>query len=144
MPSAAGRPSGPTRFMLDTNMASFVIRGANENIHKRLRATPLASTCISSITHGELLFGLAKKPEATALREAVASFLRHVEVMDWGSSAAGVYGDLRAALEAQGKPLGNLDTLIAAHALATGCALVTNDKAFARVPGLVVEDWTRA
>ncbi len=141
MPTSKPRSS---RFMLDTNIASFIIRGANDSLRSHLRATPLSSTCISSITHGELLFGLAKKPQATALREAVASFLRHVEVVDWGSAAAATYGELRAALEAPGKPLGNLDMLIAAHALATGCALVSTDKAFARVPGLVLEDWTRA
>lgn len=129
------------RVMLDTNIASFIIKGPNEAIRARLRALPLTSTCISAVTEGELRYGLAKKPEATALREAVASFLRHVEVLPWDSAAAAAYGDLRAGLEAKGTPIDNLDTLIAAHALATGCTLATNDKAFVRVPGLVVEDW---
>ena len=132
------------RFMLDTNIASFIIRGPGEALRARLRATPLPSTCISSITEGELLYGLAKKPGATALREAVASFLRHVEVLPWDSAAAAACGELRAGLEARGTPIGNLDTLIAAHALAAGCTLATNDKAFMRVPGLVVEDWMGA
>lgn len=129
------------RFMLDTNIASAVIRGAPEALRARLRATPLASACISSITEGELLYGLAKKPGATALREAVAAFLRHVEVLPWDRAAAAAYGPLRADLEAKGTPIGNLDMLIAAHALAAGCALASNDKAFTRVPGLAVEDW---
>jgi tRNA(fMet)-specific endonuclease VapC len=132
------------RVMLDTNVASFVIKGASEPLRARLRATPLASACISSITEGELLYGLAKKPGATALRETVASFLRHVEVLPWDSAAAAAYGELRAELESKGTPRGNMDTLIAAHALAAGCALATNDKAFARVPGLTVEDWLAA
>lgn len=132
------------QFMLDTNIASIVIKGASEPLRARLRATPLTSACISSITEGELLYGLAKKPGATTLREAVASFLRHVEVLPWDSAAAATYGELRADLEAQGTPLGNMDTLIAAHALAAGCILASNDKAFVRVPGLAVEDWLAA
>ena len=132
------------RFMLDTNIASFIIRGPGEALRARLRATPLPGTCISSITEAELLYGLAKKPGATALREAVASFVRHVEVLPWDSAAAAAYGELRAGLEARGAPIGNLDTLIAAHALAAGCTLATNDKAFVRVPGLAVEDWMEA
>ena len=129
------------RVMLDTNIASFIIKGPNEALRSRLRATPLLSACVSSITEAELLYGLAKKPGATTLGEAVASFMRHVQVLPWDSAAAAAYGALRATLEARGTPLDNLDTLIAAHALATGCILATNDKAFTRVPGLVVEDW---
>ena len=59
----------------------------------------------------------------------------------WDSAAATRYGALRAVLEANGTPLGNLDTLIAAHALATAAILVTNDQAFARVPNLAIENW---
>lgn len=129
------------RFMLDTNIARVVIKGAPDVLRVRLRATPLASTCISSITEGELLYGLARKPGATALHEAVATFLRHVEVLPWDSAAAAVYGPLRADLERNGTPIGNLDLLIAAHALASGCSLATHDRAFGRVPGLTVEDW---
>jgi tRNA(fMet)-specific endonuclease VapC len=64
--------------------------------------------------------------------------------MPWDSAAADAYGRLRAALEAAGTPMGNLDTMIAAHALAEGCVVVTRDKAFGRVPGLLVEDWMTA
>ena len=123
------------RFMLDTNIASFIVRGANEALQARLRAQPIADTCISSITERELLFGLAKRPEASALKTAVHELLHLVEVMPWDSRAAAAYGGLRATLERQGTPLGNLDTLIAAHAIATGSILVTNDKAL--VPTLV-------
>jgi len=132
------------RYMLDTNIASLVIRGPSEVLRTRLRAIPLASTCISAITEGELRYGLSRKPEATVLRAAVTAFLQHVQVLAWDSSAAATYGSLRAALETTGTPLANLDTLIAAHALATDCILATHDKAFTRVPGLVVEDWVMA
>ena len=130
------------RFMLDTNIASFIVRGANAALQSKLRAHPIADTCISSITEGELLFGLAKRPEATALKTAVHELLKLVNVLPWDSSAAAAYGVLRATLERQGTPLGNLDTLIAAHAIATRSVLVTNDKALVRTPGLQAKDWS--
>ncbi len=129
-------------YMLDTNIASFIIRGPNPALKERLRAVPMAQLCISAVTHGELLYGLARKPGATALQRAVEAFLHRVDVLPWDDTAAERYGPLRAGLEAQGTPLGGMDTLIAAHALAAGCVLVTNDQAFARVQGLGVEDWT--
>jgi tRNA(fMet)-specific endonuclease VapC len=63
-------------------------------------------------------------------------------VLPWNAEAAERYGTLRATLESQGTPLGSLDTLIAAHALASRCTLVTNDKAFGRVAEIAVQDWT--
>jgi tRNA(fMet)-specific endonuclease VapC len=68
-------------------------------------------------------------------------------VLAWDHDAAVAYGGLRAALERAGTPLGALDTLIAAHALAAGAVLVTHDAAFHRLrtlamkPGLQVVDW---
>ena len=131
------------RVMLDTNVASAIIRGpAHEALRTRLRAHPPGSVCVSSITEAELRYGLAKRPKATALMAAVEAFLRHVEVLAWDRTCASAYGPLRAALEAEGTPLGALDTLIAAHALATGCALATRDRAFRHVPQLHMDDWS--
>jgi tRNA(fMet)-specific endonuclease VapC len=129
-------------FMLDTNIASFILRGGTPALLDRLRAHPVTSVCVSSITEAELRYGLARKPEAATLREAVHAFLLHVRALPWDSEAATRYGELRAALEADGKPMGNMDTLIAAHALAAGAVLVSHDRAFRRIPGLRVEDWT--
>lgn len=131
-------------FMLDTNIASFIARGPNDALRARLDKVAPALVCVSSITEGELLYGLARKPAAHALRRTVGSLLRHVTVLAWDRDAAAAYGELRAKLEARGTPLGNLDTLIAAHAMAAGCVLVSNAKAFTRVPRLRVEDWSRA
>ena len=132
------------RWMLDTNIASHIIRGATPALQARLREVPVAQLCVSAVTEGELLYGLARKPDATALRAAVTGFLLRVDVLPWDSAVAARYGDLRAELGRRGTPLGNLDTLIAAHALALDCTLVSNDQAFARVPGLRWEDWTVA
>ena len=129
------------RYMLDTNIASYIVRGPSPALAARLMAVPMAQLCVSSITQGELLYGLARKPGATNLQTAVREFLARVDVLAWDSAAATRYGALRAGLETNGTPLGNLDTLIAAHALATGAILVTHHQAFARVPALVVENW---
>ena len=69
-------------------------------------------------------------------------FLRRVDVLPWDSAVAERYGNVRADMERQGKTLAPLDSLIAAHALSVGAVLVTNDRAFAQVAGLHVEDWT--
>ncbi len=134
--------AGAPAFMLDTNIASFIIRGGAPALMRRLQAQPVPSVCVSAITEAELRYGLARKPDATALHAAVHAFLLHVQALPWDSEAAARYGELRAALEADGKPMGNMDTLIAAHALAAGATLVSNDRAFKRVAGLRVEDWT--
>ena len=129
-----------TRYMLDTNTVSYLIKG-HPAISRRVVSVPMASLCVSSITQGELLFGLAKRPEAKRLHMAVREFLLRVDVLPWDSAIAECYGAVRAELERQGKLLGPLDLLIATHALGTDAILVTNDQAFCQVDGLHVEDW---
>lgn len=96
------------------------------------------------VTEAELLFGVAKRPEARKLRVAVDELLAAIEVLAWSSVTARRYATIRADLERRGKPLGALDLLIAAHAVQHDAVLVTNDRAFSAVPGLPLEDWTRA
>ena len=130
--------------MLDTNMASYIIKGANDAVQKRLENVPMTSICISSITQAELLLGVAKKPDAKQLPVAVNEFLLRVEILSWDSPAAEAYADLRAVFEKEGKSLGAMDMLIAAHAASSGAILVTNDKAFYNVKKyLSLEDWTQ-
>lgn len=130
-------------YMLDTNMVSHIIKRQPQAI-ARLLEVPMHSVCISAVTAGELAFGLAKRPQALALREAVNEFLRRVEVMPWDAAVAQSYGTLRAALYKKGTPLAALDLQIAAHALHLKAMLVSNDRVFARVGGLAVEDWLKA
>jgi len=96
------------------------------------------------ITEAELLRGVAKKPEAKHLPVIVKEFLLRVEILPWDSDAADAYAQLRTACENEGKPLGSMDMLIAAHSVAVGAVLVTNDKVFYNVEHhLMLEDWSK-
>jgi len=129
------------RYMLDTNTISHLLKG-DPAVARRLTAVPMASLCISAITEGELLFGLAKRPAAKQLHAAVREFLKRVDVLPWDSVAAEHYGIVRANMAGQGKVLSPLDLLIAAHALSVDAILVTNDHAISQMPDLHLEDWT--
>lgn len=130
------------RYMLDTNTISHFIKGV-DNVRNKLISVPISALAISAITEGELLFGVAKKPEAKQLSLVVHEFLIRVDVLPWDSAAAACYGTLRADLQKKSKLLGNLDLLIAAHALSLGIVLITNDRAFTQVDGLKIEDWSQ-
>lgn len=129
-----------TRYLLDTNTVSYLIRGS-ANVRKKVVSLSMSELAISAITEGELLFGLAKNPAAKQLKILVHEFLIRVDVLPWDSHVAECYGTLRASMQKQGKILGNLDMLIAAHALALGLVLITNDRAFKQIAGLKIEDW---
>ena len=132
------------RYMLDTNTASYIIKGTNDTIRAHLENVPMASICVSSITQAELLRGVAKKPEAKNLPVIVNEFLLRVDIMPWDSHAAKAYAGLRTACEKKGKSLGAMDMLIAAHSVSSSAILVTNDKAFYNVGHyLSLENWTQ-
>lgn len=139
----AVREQSSTRYMLDTNTTSYIIKGNPPAVRERLREVPMASVCISAITEAELLLGVERKPEARKLRETVHEFLLRVEILPWDSDAAEMYAQLRADCERNGTPLGSMDMLIAAHSAAAGAILVTSDRAFHNVKlFLALEDWT--
>src|SRR6266403_244644 len=131
------------RYLLDTNTASYVIKGKFPRVRERLLEVPMAEVGISVVTEAELRFGVARLPEATKLKTVVEEFLLRVEVLPWNSEAAQHYARIRSALEKQGEPMGNLDMMIAAQALAVDAVLVTHDRVFRRVKGLKVEDWSK-
>jgi len=134
----------PARYLLDTNTVSYSIKGIPPAVRARLKAIPRADVAISVFTQAELLYGLARKPLATRIREDVEAFLLDIEILPWDSSAAVSYGKLRAAQERKGRPLSHEDLMIAAHALSLGLTLVTRDQAFSFVDGLKIEDWAAA
>jgi tRNA(fMet)-specific endonuclease VapC len=127
--------------MLDTNIVGHLLRRHPGVVHRVVTA-PRNSLCVSAITAGELLFGVANRPEATSLALAVREFLRRVDVLEWDHAVAARYGVLRAALRASGRTLGPLDQLIAAHAISADLILVTNDQGFRQIRDLRLEDWT--
>lgn len=129
-------------YMLDTNTVSHLIKG-HSAVMRRVVAVPMASLCISAITKGELLFGLAKRPDAKRLHNAVQELLRRIDVLPWDSVIAEHYGTVRATMERQGKILAPLDLLIAAHALSVDAVLVTNDQSFGQLNHLHIEDWSK-
>src|ERR1700693_4882484 len=131
----------PVRYLLDTNTVSYVIKGNFSQVRERLLKVPISEVGISVITEAELCFGVARLPQAAKLGIVVEEFLRRVEILVWDSAAARAYARLRATLEENGEPIGNLDLMIAAQAGAVGLILVSNDRVFRRVKGLKVEDW---
>jgi tRNA(fMet)-specific endonuclease VapC len=129
--------------MLDTNTASYIIKGNPPEVRQRLATLPIDSIVVSVVTQAELLYGLARKGHPAAFTGLIREFLLRARPLPWDSNAATAYGDLRASCAASGVTLGALDMMIAAHAVATKSTLVTHDKAFGLVPGgiLAVEDW---
>src|ERR1700716_3472476 len=133
----------PVRYLLDTNTVSYIIKGNRPRVRERLLRVPMAEVGVSVITEAQLLFGLPRRPEATSLKTVVEEFLIRVEVLPWDSEAAQQYSRIRATLEGAGEPMGNLDLMIAAQALASGFVLVSSDAVFRRVKGLKIEDWSK-
>jgi tRNA(fMet)-specific endonuclease VapC len=132
------------RYLLDTNIASYAIKRNVPRVRAALLSVPMAEVGVSVVTEAELRFGVARKGAAAQLKLAVEEFLVRVEILPWDSEAAQHYAALRSVLEASGTPMGNLDLMIAAHALAIGATLVTHDRVFRHVKSLKIEDWTKA
>ncbi|MDO9002186.1 MAG: type II toxin-antitoxin system VapC family toxin [Aquabacterium sp.] len=129
------------RFLLDTNICIYTIKQTPLAVIERLRQHASDTLAVSSITAAELYFGVAKSGSARN-RLALSQFLSSLQILPFDQAAADVYGNVRAHLERSGTPIGPLDTQIAAHALALGFTMVTNNtREFERVPGLKVENW---
>jgi tRNA(fMet)-specific endonuclease VapC len=130
--------------MLDTNTARYIIKGNVPDVRKNLLTIPMEQVCISVITQAELLFGVARRPDAKGLHIAVNEFLLRLDILPWNSSAAERYAALRAECERKGKILGSMDMMIAAHAISSNATLVTNDQAFHSIKTyLKLADWTK-
>lgn len=130
------------RYLLDTNTASYIIKGTIPAVRVRLTQVPILQVGISSVSEAELRFGAALRPEGAKWHRVIEEFLVRVTILPWDSKTAQEYASLRAVLERSGQPMGNLDLMIAAHALALEAILVTNDRAFVRIKKLKTENWT--
>lgn len=130
--------------MLDTHVASAALRGT-AGLDARLLQLDPAQWCISAITRSEMRCGVALKPGAAKLAQAVEAFLQAATTAPWDESAADLHGRLRARLRSRGTPIGDFDEMIAAHALSRNAVLVTDNlQHFQRIEGLVTENWLRA
>jgi tRNA(fMet)-specific endonuclease VapC len=130
------------KFLLDTNICIYIIKQKPPYVLQKFRSFTIGDIGISSITVAELAYGVAKSGRSQQNQRALEQFLVPLAVAEFDQRAATAYGTIRAALEAQGTPIGPLDFLIAAHALSLNLTLVTNNlKEFSRIPQLQVEDW---
>lgn len=130
-------------WLLDTNILSDLVRNPSGRVAEHIRRAGEANIRTSIVVTAELRFGAAKKgsDRLTAQLEAI---LRAIEILPLAAPADRIYGELRAKLEKLGTPIGGNDMLIAAQALAFDHVLVTdNEREFARVESLRIENWLR-
>jgi tRNA(fMet)-specific endonuclease VapC len=126
--------------MLDTDSVSFALRGHGE-VGSRIVEHAPSELCVSAITVAELRFG-ADRRKSTKLHRLIDTFIDTVAVAPFDESCAAAFGKLASKLVIKGRPIGNYDTLIAAHAMSMGVVLVTNnEKHFREVDGLKIENW---
>jgi tRNA(fMet)-specific endonuclease VapC len=129
-------------YLLDTNTCIFIINHNPPTARARFEAVALPDIAISSITLFELDAGARKGTKSNANLIRLEQFAATINVLAFDATAARKAGELRQHLRERGTPIGDMDTLIAAHALAVGATVVTNNLGeFSRVPGLVLEDW---
>ena len=129
--------------LLDTDTASYLIKGRTPQVEARLSAIPPSMVCLSVVTQAELLYGLKALPPAHRLHAGVRQFLKIIRILPWDSDAAAFYADIRHQLVTKGQTIGEMDMMIAAHALAAGAVLVTNNiKHFKRIRApLALVNW---
>jgi tRNA(fMet)-specific endonuclease VapC len=131
------------RYLLDTNVVSDLVRNPQGKVAQRIRKVGEDRVCTSIIVAAELRYGAAKEGSAR-LHEQLEAVLGALDVLPFEPPADAIYASLRASLEQVGTPIGAHDMLIAAHALALGSTIVTdNEKEFARVRDLARENWLR-
>lgn len=131
------------KFLLDTDTCIYALK-QNETVIGRLLATAREDVGVSVITEAELRTGAAKSSSPIKTLHSVENFLRPLTLIDFTSDDAIAYAGVRAKLERAGTPIGPLDTLIAAQAVARKLTVVSNnEREFRRVAGLAIENWSR-
>lgn len=130
-----------TGFMLDTDISSYIIKRRPATLVEKFERHA-DTLCVSVMTAAELRFG-AVKADRAQLTELVEAYLGRLAILDWTNEVSGYYARIRAALERSGRPIGNMDLLIASHAASQRITVVTNNlKHFSSVPDLKVEVWS--
>lgn len=114
-------------FMLDTDISSYIIKGGYGAVERHLMDTPPSDICISAVTRAELMYGLKSLSPTHRLHAAVHRFLKVTTALAWDAEAADFFAEIKFQLRSAGTPIGDMDMLIAAHALAADAVLVTNN-----------------
>ena len=135
-------------YMLDTDICSYIMQNWPTNVLTALQKQVMQQRriVISAITYAELRFGAVGKKAPPHANVAVDRFMGHIdEVLPWDQAAADAAATIKKTLSDQGIPIGHNDTLIAGHAIARQCVLVTNNtREFGRVENLQLENWVSA
>lgn len=130
------------RFLLDTNICIYIARNSPPAVRARMARLKPGDAAISVITYGELAYGAAKSARAVEAQAHLAELIQQLPVLPMPEEAGQHYGDIRAALEMIGRPIGGNDLWIAAHARTLGMTLVSNNlREFQRVPGIKLQNW---
>lgn len=133
------------RVLLDTNICIYMIKNKPPEVRKHFERFVPGDIAISSITVAELQYGVEKSAAREKNSLALEAFLLPLEIAPFDTESALVYGKIRAELEKKGKPIGSMDMLIAAQAIAQDFTLITHNlKEFERVPGLRCETWVNS
>ncbi|TVV72758.1 PIN domain-containing protein [Sphingomonas solaris] len=129
--------------LLDIDTASYIIKRGSEALADRLRQLDPADVAISAVTGAELVYGLKRIDPAHRLHALVGQFLDTIQILPWTGAAADHYADIRHQLTTEGQPIGDMDMMIAGHALALRATLVTNNQRhFSRLAApLLLENW---
>jgi len=130
------------KVMLDTNICIYIIKQRPQSVLARFRAFQVGDIGISTITLAELDYGAMKSARPRQNRDSLKAFVAPLDVAPFDIAASEAYGEIRAALEKSGWPIGAMDLFIAAHALSLDARLATNnEREFKRVRGLRIENW---
>lgn len=130
------------RYLLDTNICIYIRQKRPDEVLRRFQKLRPGEAALSVITHGELLYAAAKSQQRLAALERLRELVHFLPALPLPETAAEAYGRIRAELQSKGEMIGNNDLWIAAHALAAGLTLVTNnEREFRRVHGLRVRNW---
>ena len=130
-------------YLLDTNIVSYFVKGLNDGLVAQMeQGLQAQNIAISTVTRAELCFSVEMMDARDKRRARINLLLGELPALPWNSNAADLFGEIKAKLQRQGRPIGELDTQIAAHALAESLILVThNTRRFDRIAGLQLEDW---
>jgi tRNA(fMet)-specific endonuclease VapC len=129
-------------YMLDTNMCIHIIKKRPINLLEKFNSIPKKSLYISVVTYAELQYGVERSSSKKMNQEIIKDFISHLAVLSWDMDAASQYGKIRSNLEEKGTPIGNVDLLIAAHAISQKCTLVSSNlRDFKRLKDLICGNW---